>query len=643
MSIQSSRNSIQYLLALSVLSLCVYSLGFPGTLLFDDLPNLASNSSLQLDGTVFDAWRVAVLSSNAGPTGRPVSMFSFALNSVISDGVSAFGLKLTNTVIHIANAWLVFILSRQLLQIQSGRVKTSYFELTAFVAAAIWLLHPLQVSTVLYSVQRMAQLSTFFVLLGLIVFVRHRHRWATSSANLGDVLAAALWFGMITTAAVFSKENGAVLPALALLIELVFFGGLWAGRARLSGKGAISFLLVSAFVALAGMIYYAQDFVLAGYTIREFTLQERVFTQLRLLWQYLGWFIFPDLSAMGFQHDDIPLSKGLLEPLTTVVALLGWVAVLLVGVYYKRRFPFLIFGVLFFLVGHSLESGVLALEMVFEHRNYLPLVGISLLAAIFLLGVASRFELNKHLVVGLVVVVLSVLLAVRVSVWSDNSRLELVNLKNHPNSPKTNFMYAESLWQEYNLTASSTGSQSKQAMDQLISSRYHFQRVWELDPRSVAALIMLHHIDTQYFPKLGQRENWLGKLETLLEDRVLQSPDYNAIDALAMCTAEGGCSGDHGRMMSIFTILERRYPNSLAILSSYYTYIYAHGANAEELEEVCKKALSIEPGNRAFLARLLSLKVAQGDIDAMYEVVRQWMTFDKNRRDILHLKALFSS
>lgn len=569
-------------------------------------------------------------------------MFSFAINSAISGGVSPYGLKLTNVVIHIGTAWLVFFLCRALLQLDSRRIDDPKLGMVAFVAAAIWLLHPLQVSTVLYSVQRMAQLSTLFVLLGLLVFVRYRQQWACSGANLGDVLAASIWLAMITALAVFSKENGILLPALALLIELTFFRGKWAGKLLFSAKLATRSLLLLAAVSILAAAFYAQDFVLAGYTIREFTLQERILTQLRILWHYLGWFFLPDLSAMGFQHDDITLSKGLMDPLTTLFALVCWIAVVSSSFLYRERYPFVFFGLLFFLVGHSLESGVLALEMVYEHRNYLPTVGICLLAATCLIGGASRFGLNEKMLIGCVMLVLVALLAVRVSVWSDESRLSLVNLKNHPNSPKTNYLYAESLWRAYH-TSGGAGLSENEAKDLLISSRYYFQRMWELDSRSVASLIMLHHIDEQYFPKLGEKENWLGKLEALLDDRVLQSFDYNAIDALVECIGEGACRADNAQMMSIFGTLKRRYPNSLALMSSYYTYVYARGASVEELEKLCEKALAIDPSNSGFLARLLSLKVRQGDVGAMYEVVAMWMAADQSRRNILSLKALFSS
>ncbi|MFT4822383.1 MAG: hypothetical protein ACI9J0_000292 [Cryomorphaceae bacterium] len=630
------------MVALSLLTFGVYSLGFSGELLFDDLPNLASNSSLRFDGTVVDAWRVAALSSNAGVTGRPIPMFSFAVNSVVSGDISAYGLKLTNTVIHVAIAWLVFFLSRQLLQIHPRRFDDSQLGLIALASAAIWLLHPLQVSTVLYAVQRMAQLSTFFVLLGLLVFVRYRQQWASEGANPGDVLAALLWLGIITTLAVYSKENGILLPALVLVIELVFFKGQWAGRTIWPNKVVVNFILVLAAITFFGIFFYAFDFILAGYTIREFTLEERALTQLRVLWSYLGWFFLPDVSAMGFQHDDIPLSRGLLDPVTTLLSLAAWLIVLSAGYFYRQRFPLIIFALLFYLVGHSMESGVLALEMVYEHRNYLPIVGFCTLAGAGIVGVASRFNFNQYVSIGCVSAILLVLMLVRVSAWSDSERLNFVNLENHPDSPRTNFLYAETLWQKYHGALAGSVEQ-EQAKEQLITARYYFQRTWELDSRSLAALIMLYDIDQQYFPKLGEKEDWLGRLEILLSDRVLQASDYNAIDALVVCVAEGGCRVDYGRMISIFKMLEKRYPRSLPLLSSFYTYIQASGASDAELEEICNKALLINPASRDFLAKLLSLRIRQGDIGAMYDVVSHWMAADTARRDILRLKTLFST
>ena len=123
----------------------------------------------------------------------------------------------------------------------------------------------------------------------------------------------------------------------------------------------------------------------AGYAGREFSLEERLLTQGRLLWRYLAWILLPNITDMGFQHDDIPISTGLFQPLTTLLSLIAWVVLLALSFVLRRRYPLLLLYVLFFLVGHSMESTILPLEMVYEHRNYLPSMPVCLLLASILI------------------------------------------------------------------------------------------------------------------------------------------------------------------------------------------------------------------------------------------------------------------
>ena len=112
-------------------------------------------------------------------------------------------------------------------------VRPSEVRWLALLTSALWLLHPLHVSTVLYAVQRMAQLSTLFTLAGLYVFARYRSRWAVAGASPGDVLACLLWLFLFTLLAAFSKENGVLLPWLVVVCEMFVYRGQWAGAVRL--------------------------------------------------------------------------------------------------------------------------------------------------------------------------------------------------------------------------------------------------------------------------------------------------------------------------------------------------------------------------------------------------------------------------
>ena len=171
---------------LTLLLLCaaLYWSGLSGALMFDSKQVLAANSALQLDPTEFIQWRNAVFSSKSGPSGRPLSMLSFAINTAGAGAVSPFSFKLTNLLIHCLTAVLAGVLLRRLLgSALSIGVSQRRADWVALTAAALWLLHPLHVSSVLYTVQRMEQLSALFTLVGLCVYVHYRPRWLQRRAS----------------------------------------------------------------------------------------------------------------------------------------------------------------------------------------------------------------------------------------------------------------------------------------------------------------------------------------------------------------------------------------------------------------------------------------------------------------------------
>ncbi|MCB1699174.1 MAG: hypothetical protein KDI34_23385, partial [Halioglobus sp.] len=159
-------------------------------------------------------------------------------------------------------------------------------------------------------------------------------------------------------------------------------------------------------------------------------------------------------NDMGFHHDDIPLSTGLLTPVTTVLSLVGWALLLVVAFLLRQRWPLLWLAVLFFLVGHSMESTIIPLEMVYEHRNYLPATMACLALAYLIVVPAAR---SGRVGVGYplagVVTVLSLLLFVRVQTWSDEVQLGRLNLMHHPESARANHLYANALLKKIHTAA----------------------------------------------------------------------------------------------------------------------------------------------------------------------------------------------
>lgn len=631
--------------ALLLATFVVYCLGLGGPLLFDDHTALTANPLVQTDGAVFDEWRRAALSSGSGPLGRPIAMLTFALNHVIQGELSPAGLKLVNVLIHLAVGALVYLLGAALYSRLYPDAKPGAARWLALLAAAIWLLHPLHVSTVLYAVQRMAQLATLFAVAGLLVFVRYRQRWALRGAGAGEVAAAGLWLLLLTAGAALSKENGVLLLPLVAVVEVCFFGGVWAGReVPFLRRGAAAAVALYLGILLLCMIA-PPDFLAERFGGREFTLHERVLTQARVLWHYLAWLALPDVSAMGFQHDDIPLSRGLLSPPVTLAAVAGWALTLAAAVMLRRRFPLLLFAVLFYLVGHSLESTVWPLEMVYEHRNYLPSIGLCMLFAALLAAPFMRAGpagLPARTLVTAVPVLLLALLLVRVDTWSDGLRLAGVNVGNHPQSSRSHYFYANELLKRY-LGRAETGLSEENARAALLGARIHFEKMYETNPRDVTALVMLHSLDSRYAAAAPDRPDWLGKLERLLDSRMLQPSDLNALAELITCLNAGGCTAERERILRLLDRLDERYPDHLTLLGWRYTYLMEHADSPGDLERVLDEALALDPGRPEFLYRRIQHQARAQDVGGMYETVRQLLLHDERRLRLGRLQGLFKT
>ena len=619
-----------------------YWFGLSGPLFFDDLPNLSENYRLiDLDSAEADSWRTAAYSSTAGMFYRPLSMITFAANLAFFGELSPFSLKATNLAFHLLTSFCVYYFCGLILR-SPALIGSKFSELDrkyiAIFAAAIWALHPLHVSTVLYAVQRMAQLSTLGVLAGLIVFLRYRLKWAESGCTGGELFATALWLIIIAIMAVLSKENGAILIWLIPVLELTLFRGQWAGK-------TYSFLEVSAWlVFLTPLLLIIVALLLepsavgARFGNREFTLEERLLTQSRILWHYLGWLSWPDIRNMGFHHDDITLSYNLLNPLTTLGSLIAWFSALVAAWLLRDRSPLVIFGLLFYLVSHSIESSFLPLEMVYEHRNYLPSVGLTVAFSCIFWMCGKRIAPERvSFVAVLITLGLFALCAMRSMVWSDFQSLAYFNVKNHPNSPRANFLYGQMLYAESNALRS-VASESDQRKTGVVSARSHFERMHELSPRDFAPLVMLHQIDGQFFPDLPDGEQWLSKLVDLAESRPLQASDAASLDALIKYTLSGAGSGDFEEVDRMLATLLQRYPSNSGLVLMRYNLLGGMEENAEERRaQLLSDYLQLYPKSIE-IQLAVAKQLHASDLGEAYVHLGQGLKQDKKRRYLSSLK-----
>jgi protein O-mannosyl-transferase len=636
------------LLAIFALLACLLAYGsaLHGPLFFDDVPNLLENASAQITGGAFDAWRIAALSSDAGALHRPVAMLSFALNHALSGSFSAFSLKATNLAIHLAVAALVFWLARALLDAPALRGSLQgpgRRRLVAMLAAAIWLLHPIHVSTVLYAVQRMAQLSALFTLAGLLLFTRYRLRWAESGAGPGELAAACLWLLLCATLAILSKENGALLPWLAAVVEVTLFRGQWRGqsRGRLLAFGWLALALPLLLVALVSV--NAPEVLTARYGSREFTLEERLLTQARVLWQYVSWLAVPNIMDMGIFHDDIPTSRSLWSPITTALSLLAWVAVLVFTLLCHRKYPLCAFAVLFYLVAQSMESTIFPLELVFEHRNYLPSVGLAVLAAAGIVqGVTRVKRLRLRAVAGGILGILLVLTAIRAYTWRDELTLSRFDVINHPESARTNFFYANALFKRFAQSGELGLSQDEQRALAVTSHRY-FERMHRLDEEDFAALVMLYQLETVHFPGLAAKHDWLRVMAEASRTRRLKSSDQTALGALLEFSRSPAGAPERARVGEMLDDLVARHPWNMTLLAHQFRY-YHDGTDREReaLLASLERAERMNPGSQQVSAYLAQFH-GSDDLATTYEAIREWMRKDRLRRELPLIRQAFEN
>jgi tetratricopeptide (TPR) repeat protein len=356
------------LLAVLAIGGVLFAFGLPGGFLLDDFANL-SNLDQVGDGPIFEA--IYLTEGPTGFPGRPLSYLSFVLQSASwPDHPGAF--KLVNIALHLLNGALVYRLLAKMLALTRRRDATPL----ALIAAAVWLIHPIQISTVLYVVQRMTELASMGCLAGMLAYLKGR-----ALAGSGRIKHGYFWMsaavGLGTPLAILAKESGVLLPLFIAVIEFTLLAGV--ARPPRWKLWAYIFLGVP-LLGLAGYLALWHGW-LSGYAMRDFSLSQRLYTEAIILWDYLGKIALPRPRAFGIYYDDYPVALPPWSSLATAAAIVAWAAVLVSALRWRRAVPFLSFAVLWFLAGHLLESTIIPLELYFEHRNYLPLLGPALAVA----------------------------------------------------------------------------------------------------------------------------------------------------------------------------------------------------------------------------------------------------------------------
>ncbi len=426
--------------------------GRTGAFLFDDFSNLAPLGDY---GRIDTWWKVVafVTSGFAGPTGRPIALATFLLNA--RDWPAApEAFKLTNVAIHLLNAALLAGLCAALARALGLARQPARW--AAVVAAGLWLLDPFWVSTTLYVVQRMAMLAATFVFAGLWGYAHGRALLAAGRRRAGYAwMSASLLLG--TLLATLCKENGALLPLLAWVFEALVFDRRHTAR-EVGGRAFVVWRWVFIRLPALAVLGYLATFLPGLWTGatagRDFTPLQRLLTETRIVWGYLGDIWLARSHDGGLFHDDIRLSTGLLNPPSTLLAALGIVAlgVFAIASRWARHPVVAAAGVAagFYLAGQVMESTWLQLELAFEHRNYLPAGLMFLPLGIALAGVgrgevAARIPPLRVWIAVALLALFALQTARRADVWGKPFQQALVWAREHPDSPRAQ-SYLANFW-----------------------------------------------------------------------------------------------------------------------------------------------------------------------------------------------------
>lgn len=677
------------LFATIMLTIAVYSSGLSGGYLFDDYPNIVENQGVQPHDASISSLVRAALSSPSSEFKRPLASLSFAANYLLS-GLDPFWMKLTNLVIHLLNGLLVFLLAKSLLRSTYPGVRPACerFLATAgddraptgessntwcaptdqnpragLVAAGIaasWMLLPINLTAVLYVVQRMESLANLAVLLGLIGYVAGRRRMlgltiaadpAPSHVGTGelatdgspiepgdrffpDTPGFTLCLISITIPAavgILFKETAVMLPLYALLIEWIVFRfcksqeisaihhdsavGIPHRDLRITGL----FLVVVAVPMAFGLAWLLPGVLKPEtWATRDFTLGTRLLSEARIIVDYIAWTLLPTPSALSFYHDDFQISTGLLTPWSTLASIVLLAALIALMWWLRARKPLVALGIALFLGCQLLTGTILPLELIYEHRNYFASFGL-LLAIVPLLAVPRKlpFALPRHALLTGLILCWTALTALTAYTWGNPLRLAEDLAARAPQSPRAQY----ELGRTY-----------------IIYSHYDpmspFTRLVYAPLEKAATLPNASILPEQALIFMNARMNlplkdaWWDSMIAKLKAHKPGVQDESSLGALTQCAREQRCDLPTDRMTQAF-LAALSHPNpSARLLATYGDYAWNVLNNHQLGELMTDEAVKAAPNEPAYRITLVRMLVAQGRKEDAHVALRSLRALD---------------
>lgn len=593
------------LLALIALTALVYIPGLGGGFIFDDYPNIVTNPLVHAESLTWDSLSKAAHAYNPGVYGRPLATVSFAVDYFLG-GKDAWQFKLTSVLVHLINALLVFWLLRRLLPL--SRSGATWTATGAFAIALLWAIHPLQVSSVLYVVQRMETLSLTFVLLALIAYLHGRTMQRDGRGGWPWIIGS----GALAAVGMLSKETAALFPAFALALELTVLGF----EARSPRTTRI--LKVAYAVGVSATVIVFAVWVLPQYTApgafagRDFTLYERLLTQLRVLPMYMGQVLLPLPSTLTFYYDSYPKSTGWLHPATTLLGGAFLLTLLVAAWRVRKPMPLAALGIFWFFCAHLLTSNVFNLELAFEHRNYFALLGILLTLG----DLVSRIPMRdgpalKYVAIGAITLGFGALATLRSASWGNELHLAMELAARNPDSPRA---------------SSDLGTLYAGMADGNIKSPFHglseaeFERGSLLpnsSPLPEQALILVAAANGQ-----PVKEEWWDRFIHKIETRPIGPQETMAVTGM-MKQRYAGIAVDDKRLSEAYSALLARKRMPAHFYAQYGDFALTYLKDEDLADRMFLAAVERSRNDSEYVSRIVSALAADGRIRQMTVVLER--------------------
>lgn len=604
---------ITIFLLLPILAYTVYAPGLNGPFVFDDRTNITNNALIRIKKIDFEGLYLASISGEAGPLKRPVAMASFALNYYFADGYSEYAFKLTNLIIQILCGFLMISIGYRVFCLGKNRQNENDRTIALLfgtIAGGIWLIHPVNLTSVLYAVQRMTSLSTLFSLGCVALYLHARITHREHHQNLSSLLYV-LSSLTCATLAIFSKENALIIPLLIAWAEYTLFSNSEIYKpVRLLPKPWKGFLYtLLSLISLISLVWMI-DYASFGYQNRPFTMVERVLTETRVLCFYIGLAIIPRINAFGLFHDDLTLSTSLISPWTTPLAILFLLSMFIAAFYFRKEKPLLAFGIGWFFIGHALESTFFPLEIAHEHRNHLPSVGL-IIALASLIPISKLQNPKSISLLACVFLLLGSTTWLRANQWSDYYTLSFYEAEHHPESPAIQAMFSNASYRAGNYIDSAIAI--KKAMDLAPSETsyaLHYQNILAISGQTI--------------PKQLQEET----IRRIRINLITPSTEL-ALDHIADCLDKAACKPLIQNYLEWIENIIQKRPNF-----AYYHYLKGKALRASgyELEALntLQKAHELDDEYLHPLFEMADILLRAKQFEALEEVV-SWIEETNSR------------